>query len=154
MQERHIVFWFLLPTNEDASEAIHPTMGAFHDPAPGSFPGFSLQLLRFRTTGTDMSGEAKLEQSSAAFVIIIALVQTEVLGLLLRWLWALHWDARDRVAYQLHVMAIGPRHRQADGHTVAFGQQTAFHACFTAVGGIGTDFFPAQRGFGHRTVQA
>src|SRR5262249_17448803 len=70
----------------------------------------------------------------------------DVLWLLLGRLWTRHWDAGDGVTHQLHVMTIRSRHRQADGHALAFGQQTAFYPGFAAVGGAPggtpTDFFP------------
>ena len=64
MQKPQVVAYFLVPADQHAPEAIHPTMRALHDPPPGFEPGFLLQRFGLFPPRTDVGGEAKLVSKS------------------------------------------------------------------------------------------
>lgn len=49
-------------------------------------------------------------------------------------------------------MVVGSGHGQPDGDAVPFRQQAATPAALAAVGGIGSDAFPTQGGFGNGPI--
>ena len=146
MQERNVVLWLLVPTNQDAAEAIHPTMGAFHHPPSRPFACFVFDLLSLFTSGANMGRKAKFFQNLAHRLIIIAFVQTHPLRLFWGWLRALHHHPLDGFAGQLHIVPVRPIHSQANGHTMPISQQAAFDPAFATVGGISPGFFPRLTG--------
>jgi hypothetical protein len=98
-----------------------------------------------------MSRKAELQEGRID-LIVVPLIQTHPLWMLLGWLWTLDDDTLDGSAHQFHIVALGSLNHHFDRHSMAFGQQTAFHAPFATVGGIGPGFFPTQGRFGHRPV--
>jgi hypothetical protein len=74
MQKPQVVAHFLVPANQHAPEAIHPTMRAFHDPPPGLETGFLLERRGLFPASADVGGEAKLGQQLPHLVIVIAFV--------------------------------------------------------------------------------
>src|SRR4051795_8702307 len=81
MEHCDIVVGLLVPANEDATEAVHPTMGALHHPAPGFEPRAALDRLRLLAPRSDVGGEAELHDEVADLVVVIALVQAQALSL-------------------------------------------------------------------------
>src|SRR5678816_1466922 len=77
MQKAQIVARFLVPADQDASETIHPTMRAFHHPAPRFETGLLLEGLGFFPACPDVGSEAKLLQEVSNFVIVIAFIQAQ-----------------------------------------------------------------------------
>ncbi len=76
--------------------------------------------------------------------VVIPCVQTHALRLLLGRLGPFNHDVLDRCPHQFHIVSVRTVNCQADRHAVALGQQTAFDAGFTAVGGIWPGLFPPQ----------
>src|SRR5512146_1282451 len=146
MQKSDVIFGFLVPPNENAAEAVHPTMGTLHNPASGSFLGVLFERSGFFAPRPDVGREAEFLQRVAHFVVVIALVQAHVLLLLVARLRAIYHDALNRRPHQLHVVAIGAIGRQTNRHAVPFGQQAALDARFGAVSRVGAAFFPRPTG--------
>ena len=142
MKHGKVVFRFLLPPDENATKAIHPTMGALYYPAAGAFASFALEFLSFLAPCPNMCCEAKLGHDVPHFLKVIPFVETEIL----RSIWCgyrpFDHDALQRGPHQLHVIAIGAGHGQSERDALAISQQTAFGAGFAAIGWIGADFFP------------
>ena len=142
MEEGEIVFRLFIPTNENTPETVHPTMSTFNDPTPCTFSCFFLQFFGFFATGANMRSESKFTQSIAHIIKIITSIHADVLFFLRRWLWAFDHNLRQGFVNQFHVVTIGSCNRQANGNSLAFGQQTAFDTAFRSVRWIGADFFP------------
>src|SRR6266498_2675763 len=95
MQERQIVAYFLIPTDQHPTETVHPTMCTLHDPTTRFVSRLLLDRLRLLAPRPDMGGEPELGQQVPHLVEVIALVQTHPLGLLSGWLGALDGDTHD-----------------------------------------------------------
>ena len=80
MQEGDVVLGLFLPTDEEATKAVHPTVRALHHPAAGAEARFAFERDRFFTPGADVGGEAELGHDVAHFPVVIAFVQTQPLG--------------------------------------------------------------------------
>ncbi len=146
MQKSDVIFGLLVPPNENAAEAVHPTMSTLYNPAPSSFLGVLFERLSFFASRPDVGREAEFLQRVAHFVVVIALVQAHMLLLLFGRLRAIYHDALNRRPHQLHVVAIGAIGRQTNRHTVPFGQQAALDARFGTISRVGTAFFPRPTG--------
>src|SRR5712692_4906144 len=142
MQKRKVVLGFLVPTNENAPKAIHPTVSTFHHPAPRFFLSSPLELLGLFAARTNMRCEPKFCQEVVHFLKVVALVQTHALWLCLRGHWPIWHNVFDGFARQFHIVAIGSCDGQTNRHTVSLGQQATFDATFAAIGGVRPAFFP------------
>jgi len=143
MKHCQIVFDLLFPPDEEPPKAVQPRMRSFHDPTTRSVAQDSFLILRFFTTRTDMRCVAELFYQLLNLRVIISLVQTQVLGCLLRWLRPFHNNAFQRRANQLHIMTISSRYGHTHGDTLCFSKQTSLGARLTPVSRIGTrSFFP------------
>ena len=153
MQKGDVVFGGLVPTDQDAPEAVQPAVGALHHPAPGFEPSLPLDGLCLLASTTNVSGEAELLQRAAHLVKVIApvsstgqaFVQAPALGLVRSGRRSGHGQTFHRGPYQLHVMTVGAVHRQTHRNALSFGQQAALDPAFTSVSGIGAGFFPRPR---------
>ena len=65
MQKPQVVAYVLVPADQHAPEAMHPTMGAFHDPPPCLVPRFLLERLGLLAAGPDVSSEPELGKQVA-----------------------------------------------------------------------------------------
>src|SRR5262245_9839261 len=146
MQERQIVTHFLVPADEHAPEAIHPTMRALYYPPSCPETGLLLDRLGLFPPCPDVGREAEFGQQLAHFIIVIALVQTHPLGCVWGRLRPLHWDTLDRLPSQLEVIPIRARHGQADGHATAGGEAAALGADLPAICLVLAHLFPPQGG--------
>jgi hypothetical protein len=92
-----------------------------------------------------MGGESPLCHHLVHLGVVIACVQTQVLGPRLRHPRALHWQGPHRRPHQLPSRAMGSRHHHAQGDAAPVRPQTAFGAALGAVGRIGPGpFFPPK----------
>jgi hypothetical protein len=148
MQKTQVIAHFLVPPNQHAPEAIHPTMGAFYDPAPGFETRFVLEHFGFFAPRKDGGREAKLDEEVAHLVIVIAFVQTHPLGSVCGRSGPLDGNTLDGLPRQLEIIAIRSSDRKADGHPAAVGEETAFGADLAAVRGVLAHLFPPRAGLG------
>jgi hypothetical protein len=95
MQEGNVVLWLFIPTNKDPAKAIHPTMGAFHDPSSCPLACLLFDSLCLFASGANMGRKAKLFQDLAHRWVIVAFVQTHPLWLVWGGLRPLHHDTLD-----------------------------------------------------------
>jgi hypothetical protein len=146
MQKGDVVLNVFVPTDQNASKAIHPTMSSFYDPPASLEASFTFDRLSFLSPRTNVSSETKLLQQLADFVKVITFVQAHALRLLKGWLRTLDRTALDCLAHHLHIIPVGPVYGQADRDAVGFRQQTAFDARFASVGWIFAGFFPRPMG--------
>ena len=115
------------------------------DPAPRPEAGLLADGPRLLAAGADVRREAKLGHGGAHFLVVVALVQAEVLGLFRGGHRPLPGPALQRGSHQLHVVAVGPGDGQAHRDARRLGQQAALGALFAAVGGVGAGFFSPPR---------
>ena len=146
MQKGDVVVGALVPTDQDAPETVQPTMSPFHYPAPGFETSCSFDGLSLLASTADVGGEAELGQGAAHFGEVAAFIQAHTLGMLWAGCRSWHRQAVHRRPYQLHVVAVGPVHRQShrQSHRNArgFSQQAALDAPLASVGGVGAGFPP------------
>jgi hypothetical protein len=142
MQKRKRIFRFFLPTDQNPTKAVHPTMGAFDHPTPGTFPGFLGQGFDLFAARAKMGRKPKFGQQVADFPGGIPLVQTHPLGLFLGRLWTFNHQTLNGLPCQLHLMPVGPVHRQADRDPVSFREHPAFDPALRSVGGIWSRLLP------------
>jgi len=142
MKQGQIIFRFLLPPREYATEPVHPTMRPLHNPTTSLESSFMLDSLSFLASCLDMSGITKLFYQITYLTRIIAFIQAHTLRLLLCRLRAVYCDTLNSCLYQFAVMPIRSINRQADRHTRCFGQQTSFDTLFGPVRRVWAGFFP------------
>jgi hypothetical protein len=93
MQHRDIGVGALLPSDEDSPEAIHPAVRSLHDPAARLVAGGALDLALLLTAAGNVASEAELVDERVDLGVVIALVETEALGAMLRGSWTPNRDA-------------------------------------------------------------
>ena len=54
MQKRDVVLWGLVPADQNAPEAVEPTVSAFHHPTPGLETGLPFDGLSLFASTTDV----------------------------------------------------------------------------------------------------
>ena len=82
MKKGYVVGGRLVPADQNAPEAVHPDVGAFHHPAPGFEAGLFLDGLSLFPTAADVGREAELVHGPAHLIKVVALVQAQTLGML------------------------------------------------------------------------
>src|SRR5712692_6602866 len=145
MEHRQVVLWLLLPADQEASKAVHPAMRPLHHPASGSVASLLLDGRCFFAPAADMGRVAELLGQRPDFVVVVAFIQAQPLGLLRGRLRPGDRHTLQSLARHLEVVAVRSLHRDAYRDPRPIGQQTAFGAPLGAVGGIGTRFFPRPR---------
>jgi hypothetical protein len=146
MEKGQIVLRLFVPTDEQATKAVHPRMCPLHDPPPRFEARFSLDGFGLLSSWANMGGKAELMQEIAHLVVVVALRQAHPLRLLLAWLGTVDDDAFDGRTHEFHIVAIGALNRQTDWQSVPLGEQAAFHPALAPIGGIGASFFPHPTG--------
>src|SRR5258707_941391 len=144
MEHRAIVLRLPAPPDQNAAEAIHPTVRPLHGPTPSFLMRLALHFLRVLPLGRDMSREAKFLYRLPHLIIRIPFVQTQVLLVLGVGLRSFDRNTRQRLLGQLHIGTVGPVHGQAHRDAVAFHQQAALDAFLGAVGGVFARLFPPR----------
>ena len=148
MQKPQVVAHVLVPADQHAPEAIHPTMRPLHDPPSCLVAGLLLERLGLFPRRADVGREAKFGPQVPHLIVVIALVQTPPLGIVWRGLWPRDRDTRDRLPSQLKIMAIRPLHGEADRHAPAVGEHAALGADRAPVGRVLAHLFPPQGALG------
>jgi hypothetical protein len=146
MKTPQIVAHVLVPADQHAPEAIHPTMRPLHDPPPRPEPGVLLQRFGLFPPRSDVCGEPKFGEQAADLVIIIACVQAHPLGRGRGRCRPLDGDTLKSLPHPLEVMPMSPLHRKANGHAAARGEDAALGPDFPAIGRLLADLFPPQGG--------
>ena len=146
MNKSKVVLRFLLPTDQDTAEAIHPTVCSLRHPTACFEANLMLDRLSFFTARANMGGIGKFLDQSSYLTGIISLVQTHPLRLLLRRLWARDRDTLKGRLDHFAVMSIRPGNRHANRYSVGFRQQTSFNALFGPIRRIGAGFSPRPAG--------
>src|SRR5215210_4131662 len=136
MQKREIVAHFLVPADQHAPEAIHPTMRALHDPPAGLETSLLRERLGLFPPRPDVGREPKLNQQLTYLVVVIALVQAHPLRLRRGGRRALNRDARERRLDHLEIIPIGSLNSNANGDAAAVGEDAPFGANLPTVGRI------------------
>src|ERR687891_479410 len=154
MEKGQIVLRLLVPPYQDAPEAVQPTMAPLHHPPAGPLPSLLFQGLRLLTPGPNVRREAELHQGFPYFLIVIAFVQTQALGLLLR--------GSGRLTTILAMVArtsfmscwLAPSTTRPRGTPWPSVSRLRLTPPLPRSVGLGPVFFPPEGGFGHRPVHA
>jgi len=154
MKQSQIILRFLLLPRQDAAEAIHPAMRAFHNPAASLEASFMFDGLGFFTSGSNVGCITKLFHQISYLARVVSLIQRHTLRLLFCRFRTLYRNtlyrclnhpldcARDRLA----VVPICSINCQANRHTTCLSQQTSFNAFFGPIRRVWAGFFPHQVG--------
>lgn len=122
VKETEIILDLLRPSHKNIPEPIKPTVRALNDPASGLKASALLDLLGFFAASADMRGVTELNDQSADFIEVIALVEAQVLTPVRPNPWPLDGDAVQRRFNQSHVMAISTVDCQTDGNAAPITQ--------------------------------
>lgn len=79
MQKGEIGCGELFPSNQDATEAVHPTVRAFNNPASRTETCLSFNTPRLLATRVQMEGKAELGDRFTHFGIAVTLIEAEAL---------------------------------------------------------------------------
>src|SRR5271166_5999215 len=144
MEHRYVVLRFLVPTYQDPAEPVHPTICPLYYPPPRFSSSGPFQLLRLFAARTDVCREAELLDDLPHCVIVVALIQAHALRLVGRRLWPFDRNALQGLLNQLHVVAIGAVHGQADRNSLSLHQQAALGTLLGAIGRVFAGLFPPR----------
>lgn len=132
-----------LPLEADAqlAEPSEPGMRAFDHPAVTPEP-----LAALDTTSCDATLNASLAQSSAALLIVVALVRMHLVGPFARptWQTANGLHRVDEVLEEHRVVPVGPAHQDRQRQPSRIGQDMALAAELAPVGRIGACVLPPR----------
>ena len=142
MQNAHVILRLFLPTNQDSTESIHPTVGAFNHPAAGFEANAPPNQLRLLAARTNVRREPEFPRQITHFIKVIPFVQTQALRFMQRRSRPFHGNAFDRLPRQLEVVDVRSRDGQSYRNAVSFDQQTSLGAGFGPIRGIRAGFFP------------
>ncbi len=142
MQHTRVILRFLLPTNQNATVSIHPTVCPFSHPAASLESRGTPDQLRLLTARANMRREPEFPRQVTHFVKVIPFVQTQVLRFLPRRPGSFHGNAFDRLPRKLEVVDVRPRHGQSHRNTVRFGEQASLGAGFGSIRRVWTGFSP------------
>jgi len=142
MQHTRVILRFLLPTNQNATVSIHPTVCPFSHPAASLKPHGTPDQLRLLTARANMRREAEFRCQITHLVKVIPFVQTQVLRLVQRRPGSFHGDAFDRLPRKLEVVDVRPGHGQSHRNAVRVGEQTSLGAGFGSIRRIRARFSP------------
>lgn len=109
MEQRAVVLGLLAPADQDRAVAVEPGVGGLDHPAPGTAAGVAVLVFAFVCARADVRREAERLDPFAYGRRVVALVQTEVLGVLVGGLGPLDRDRGDRLLDQLLVVAVRGR---------------------------------------------
>ena len=146
MKKREIIFGLLFPANEQATRTVEPRMRTLHDPSPCPIAWKANFLGFFFPSAADMIEIATRAHQQAHDQIIIACIQTKMLGMRLIWLRTSNHDAIQSGAQQFAVMAIGSIDSQGQRHACPISQHAPFGPALGAIGGIGAGRALPERG--------
>ncbi len=142
MQHTRVILRFLLPTNQNATVSIHPTVCPFSHPAASLKPRGTPDQLRLLTARANMRREPEFRCQITHFVKVIPFVHTQVLRLVQRRPGSFHGDAFDRLPRKLEVVDVCSRHGQSHRNTVRLGEQTSLGAGFGTIRRIWAGLYP------------
>ncbi len=142
MQHTRVILRFLLPTNQNATVSIHPTVCPFSHPAASLKPRGTPDQLCLLATRANMRREPEFPRQVTHFVEVIPFVQTQVLRLVQRRPGSFHGNAFDRLPRKLEVVDVCSRHGQSHRNTVRLGEQTSLGAGFGPIRGVWAGFSP------------
>ena len=150
MKKGYVVGGGLVPADQNAPEAVQPTVRAFHHPAPGFVASLLFDGLGLFTPAADVGGEAELLQGPAYLVKVVALVQAQTLGML--------WAGRD--TGRLSTVAgtsfiswrLAPSTASPTGMPWVSVNRLRLTPLLPRSVGLGLVFSPAQGGFGQGPV--
>src|SRR6516225_9820693 len=144
MEHREVILWLLVPADQNASEPIHPAMGAFHDPATRLGASAALQLFHLLAARADMTGEAKLLNKGTHLVIVIAFVHAHSLRLFRRRSGPLDGDTFESLLNHFHIVAVGSIHGDAHRYALGFDEHAPLDPSLGPVGRVFPRLFPPR----------
>jgi hypothetical protein len=142
MQHARVILRFLLPTNQNSTVSVHPTVCPFGHPAASLEPRGTPDQLRLLTARANMRREPKFPREVTDFVIVIPFVQAQVLRPVPRRPRSFHGNVFDRLPRKFEVVDVRAGHGQSHRNTVRLGEQTALGAGFGSIRRVGAGFSP------------
>ena len=142
MQHARVILRFLLPTNQNATVSIHPTVRPLSHPAASLEPRGTPNQLRFFTARANMRREPEFHCQITHFVIVIPFVQTQVLRPAQRRPGSFYGNAFECLPRELEVVDVGARYGQSHRNTVRLGEQTSLGAGFASIRRVRAGFSP------------
>jgi len=106
MQESDIRFRFLIPPDQNTTEALPPSMRSFNRPTSRAFSSFLLNLFRSLAITSDMSHKSEFFQNASHFFIMVSFIQTHILLLLLSRFRSFYHNTCKSVWHHLQVTPI------------------------------------------------
>jgi hypothetical protein len=144
MEQGDIILGFLIPTDQGGTKPIHPSVGSFDNPTTRLGACLTFVFLALLLTLRNVCLVTKFPKDLPYFVIIIAFVHTQPLGLVRPGLGSGEGDALQGLLHQFHIRAVGAVHGQVGREAPACDQQAAFDAPLGAIGGIFPRLFPPR----------
>src|SRR5215211_6322583 len=145
LYQPQVVGGLLLVAHQNGAAFREPAQCALHHPSSRRVAFLSLRILLFFADAPDMRNVAVAFEHFPNRVLVVALVQTQVLGRRLGRLGTLDHDGLKGSFEQLEVGYVrsGYHHRQRSSG--GLDQKGAFDPVLSSIGGIGTYLIPPKR---------
>jgi len=82
MKEGNIIVSRLIPAYQNAAEAVHPAVSAFHHPTSGFEAGLPFDGLGLFPPASNVEGKAELLHGLTHLIEVVTFIQAQALGLL------------------------------------------------------------------------
>jgi len=141
MQEPQIIRGFLFPPDQQASRAVGPRVGSFHNPTACSAAS-SLRNRRTLTPLRNVGGVFSTTCSATHRLGIIALIRAEMLNFAFRRTGAVHRNALQSFVDQFLIMHIRAGDGDSDGHAATVRQHGPLDTQLATIRWVFPGFFP------------
>jgi hypothetical protein len=122
VKHREIILRLLLPTNENATESIHPAVRALDYPAASLESDVAPSGMSFLAAGANVSREAEMLRERADLIVVVSLVDAQSLLVSICWPGPSNPRTCNSVREHLEVISICGIDGQTDGYPVRLGQ--------------------------------
>lgn len=146
MEHRRIIRGNFLPTNENRTVAIEPTMRSLHYPTSGfeTFPPADGD--HCLPTFIDVRCVPVLPEPSPDPFGVISLVQAHMLRICVSWLWSSNRDAPNRINEKSIVMPIRRANNYPNWNPSRFSQDAPLRSLFSTICRVFACFFSPATG--------
>jgi hypothetical protein len=149
VDQRQIVHDFLLPPDEEPTEAVHPGVSALDHPASSPRSKELSAVAPFLPSSADVMLEPIRLNDILHLGKVVPLIQADPLTDVPR---GTEGSGVQRTLDELAVIPIGGSHHHTEGNASTVGEEAALHARLPSVGGVWAGPLTAERGLRHRSI--
>lgn len=135
------MFWFFLPSNENRSESIEPTMGSFNYPSPSFFSSLFFDFISLNISWSNMKCKSKLLCKNLHLITDISCIKTKMLFFEKRRFWSFDQNIIKRWFCKFYIVPVGSICCKAKRYSSSISEYTSLASLLSSVDGVCTCFF-------------